>query len=52
MSTIASADVERLVVSCYGAPCTETGGAFRIDVVLGAGGSQEVGRGGYGEYRP
>ena len=47
MSTIASADVERLVVSCNSAPCTESGGAFRIDVVLRAGGSQEVRRGGY-----
>lgn len=51
-SGIPREEVERVVVSCYGEPCTEAGGAFRVDVVLRAGGSREVSRGGYGDFTP
>ena len=44
------ADVERIIVSCEGAPCTAAGGAMRLDVLLRDGTTREVARGGYGEF--
>ncbi len=44
-------DAERVIVSCEGAPCTATGGAMRIDLLLRDGTTVEVARGGYGEFR-
>jgi len=46
----ASADVRRVIVSCEIQRCDDAGGAFRIDVVLEDGSTQEIGRGGYGEF--
>jgi hypothetical protein len=40
--------IERIVVSCEGPPCTETDGAFRIDLVTQTGETTQIGRGGYG----
>lgn len=44
------ADIERIIVSCEGAPCTAAGGAMRLDVLLRDGTTREVARGGYGEF--
>lgn len=44
----ATAGAIRVVVSCEGAPCTAVDGAFRIDVLMADGSSQQVGRGVYG----
>jgi hypothetical protein len=44
-------DIERVIVSCEGAPCTAAGGAMRIDLLLHSGSTVEVARGGYGEFR-
>ncbi len=44
-------DAERVIVSCEGDPCTATGGAMRIDLLLRDGTTVEVARGGYGEFR-
>jgi len=44
-------DIERVIVSCEGAPCTVAGGAMRLDVLLRDGSTVEVARGGYGEFR-
>jgi hypothetical protein len=44
------ADVARVIVSCEGAPCTATGGAMRLDLLLRDGTTVEVARGGYGEF--
>jgi len=44
------ADIERVIVSCEGAPCTAAGGAMRMDVLLRDGTTVEVARGGYGEF--
>ena len=44
------ADIERVIVSCEGAPCTAAGGAMRVDVLLGDGRTVEFGRGGYGAF--
>ena len=41
--------IDRVIVSCEGAPCTAADGAFRIDVVTVDGGTREIGRGGYGD---
>lgn len=46
---VALEDVERVIVSCESDPCDEAGGAFRIDVLLDNGSTQEIGAGGYGE---
>ena len=43
-------DIERVIVSCEGAPCTAGGGAMRLDVLLRDGSTVEVARGGYGEF--
>jgi hypothetical protein len=43
-------DVERVIVSCEGAPCTTVGGAMRIDLLLRNGTTVPVARGGYGEF--
>lgn len=48
---VASQDIERIIVSCEGAPCTAVGGAMRMDVLLRDGTTREVARGGYGEFR-
>lgn len=48
---VARTDIERVIVSCEGAPCTTTGGAMRLDLVLRDGTTVEVARGGYGEFR-
>ncbi len=40
--------VERVIVSCEGAPCTLADGAFRIDTVDRNGKPAELGRGTYG----
>jgi len=45
---IAIDDIERVIVSCEGAPCTSTDGAFRIDILAEDGSTIEIGRGGYG----
>jgi hypothetical protein len=45
---IAMDDIERVIVSCEGAPCTSTDGAFRIDILMRDGATTEIGRGGYG----
>jgi hypothetical protein len=50
---IAGIDVsfaERVIVSCEGAPCTASGGAMRIDLLLLDGSTVEVARGGYGDF--
>lgn len=47
---VATRDVRRVIVSCEIEQCDEAGGAFRIDVVLRDGSTQEIGRGGYGEF--
>jgi hypothetical protein len=44
------ADIERVIVSCEGTPCTAVGGAMRMDVLLRDGTTVEIARGGYGEY--
>src|SRR5688500_11554423 len=44
-------DAERVIVSCEGDPCTSTGRAMRIDLLLRDGTTVEVARGGYGEFR-
>jgi hypothetical protein len=44
-------DIERVIVSCESAPCTASGGAMRIDLLLRDGTTVEVARGGYGEFR-
>lgn len=44
------ADIERVIVSCEGTPCTSVGGAMRMDVLLRDGTTVEVARGGYGEF--
>jgi hypothetical protein len=44
-------DAERVIVSCEGEPCTDMGGAMRIDLLLHDGTTVEVARGGYGEFR-
>ncbi len=44
-------DAERVIVSCEGDPCTATGGAMRIDLLMDDGTTVEVARGGYGEFR-
>ncbi len=41
-------DIERVIVSCETAACTEEAGPFRIDVLLRNGTMQTIGRGGYG----
>jgi len=48
---VAVTDIERVIVSCEGAPCTAAGGAMRLDVLLRDGSMVEVARGGYGEFR-
>jgi hypothetical protein len=45
---IAKGDIERVIVSCEGTPCTHTDGAFRIDILMRDGATTEIGRGGYG----
>ena len=45
------ADVDRVIVSCEGDPCTALGGAMRVDLVLDDGKVVEIARGGYGEFR-
>jgi hypothetical protein len=40
--------VARVIVSCEGAPCTATDGAFRIDILDVNGMLWQVGRGTYG----
>jgi len=45
------ADVDRVIVSCEGSPCTPAGGAMRIDLLLRSGAIVEIARGGYGEFR-
>jgi hypothetical protein len=44
-------DADRVIVTCEGDPCTATGGAIRIDLLLRDGTTIEVARGGYGEFR-
>jgi hypothetical protein len=44
-------DAERVIVSCEGDPCTDAGGAMRIDLLLLDGTTVEVARGGYGDFR-
>jgi hypothetical protein len=41
-------DIQRVIVSCENAACTEEAGAFRIEVLLTNGTMQTLGRGGYG----
>ena len=50
IADIEVSDAERVIVSCEGAPCTEAGGALRIDLLLRDGTTVEVARGGYGEF--
>lgn len=45
---VAIAEIERVIVSCEGAPCTRTDGAFRIDYLRDDGTTGEMERGGYG----
>jgi len=45
------ADVDRVIVSCEGNPCTAAGGAMRVDLLLRSGTIIEIARGGYGEFR-
>lgn len=42
-------DVQRVIVTCDSEFCDDAGGAFRIDVLLRSGVTQEIGAGGYGE---
>ena len=42
-------DVVRVIVSCISETCDESGGNFRIDVLLEDGITQQIGEGGYGE---
>ena len=42
------AEIERVIVSCESASCTEEAGAFRIDVLLANRTMQTLARGGYG----
>jgi hypothetical protein len=44
-------DIERVIVSCEGGPCTSAGGAMRLDVLLRDGSTVEVARGAYGDSR-
>ena len=41
--------VQRVIVSCEGAPCTLADGAFRIDTVDENGNPSQIGRGTYGD---
>ena len=41
---------QRVIVSCEGEPCTPTGGAMRIDLLMNDGSTVEVARGGYGDF--
>ncbi len=50
IADIEVSDAERVIVSCEGAPCTEAGGAMRVDLLLHDGTTVEVARGGYGEF--
>jgi hypothetical protein len=49
LDDIDPANIERVIVSCEGAPCTLADGAFRIDTVDLDGTPTEIGRGTYGE---
>ena len=50
IANIEVSDAERVIVSCEGTPCTEAGGAMRIDLLQRDGTTVEVARGGYGEF--
>ncbi len=50
IADIEVSDAERVIVTCEGPPCTEAGGALRVDLLLRDGTTVEVARGGYGEF--